>query len=242
MSTGKLELISIAAIEELLLKSGQKFKSSISGTIEDSSTFKTVRQAIEAYSYGDWTKSAELFITAWLYSRATLDYHFQQPLSYFAVPSHLGKELKLFENTVRTIYWLGIYALHDAAAAYFQAPNECKPKEMIRRGSETCKDVAHDAALRCMRYARMTEISEGNELSISLQQLNVKRINSNLPLIILSTCRSRNWMRENGPIPRTLEMARKSSGEDEAWKKLLDNIGSKFSSDPLSVGLLEYVA
>lgn len=233
MSTGQLELISITAIEELLLSKAMK----------ESSTVKAVRKAIAAYSCGDWTKSAELFIKAWNYSRATLDRHYQQPLSYFAIPSHLGKELSLFEKAARTINWLGIYALHDAAAAYFQAPDKCKPKKMVAHGngnSETCKDVAHDAALLCMRYSRMTEISEDNELSMSLQQLNVKRINSNLPLIILSTIRSRSWMRVAGPIRRTLKVARKSSGEDEAWKKLLENIENKFSCDPLSVGLLEY--
>ncbi|KFY80547.1 hypothetical protein V499_00622 [Pseudogymnoascus sp. VKM F-103] len=234
MSTGKLELISITAIEELLLCKA----------IKESSTVKAVRKAIAAYSCGDWTESAELFIKAWNYSRATLDRHYQQPLSYFSIPSHLGKELSFFEKAARTINWLGIYALHDAAAAHFQAPDECKPKQMVAHGygnSETCKDVAHDAALLCMRYSRMTEISEDNELSMSLQQLNVKRINSNLPLIILSTIRSRSWMRVKGPIPRTLKVARKSSGEDEAWKKLLENIENKFSCDPLSVGLLEYV-
>ncbi|KFZ00164.1 hypothetical protein V500_01160 [Pseudogymnoascus sp. VKM F-4518 (FW-2643)] len=234
MSTGKLELISITAIEELLLCKAMK----------ESSTVKAVRKAIAAYSCGDWTKSAELFIKAWNYSRATLDRHYQQPLSSFAIPSHLGKELSLFEKAARTIHWLGIYALHDAAAAYFQAPDECKPKEMVAGGkayNETCKDVAHCAAVLCMRYSRMTEISKDNELSISLQQLNVKRINSNLPLIILSTIRSKSWMRADGCIRRTLRRARESSGEDEEWKKLLENVENKYSRDPLSLGLLEYV-
>ena len=236
MSTGKLELISIAAIEELVLSKAIE-------AMKVSSTVKTVRKAIAAYNRGNWTKSAELFIDAWHYSRATLVCHFQQPLSYFAVPSHLGEELSLFEKMVSTINWLGIYALHDAAAAYFQAPDDCKPKKLVAHGngnSETCKEVAHDAALHCMRYSRMTEISKDNELSISLQQLNVKRINSNLPLIISSTIRSRSWMKER-PIHRTLKMARKSSGEDEAWKKLLENIENRYSCDPLSVGLLEYI-
>ncbi|KAL5344431.1 hypothetical protein ACLOAV_010691 [Pseudogymnoascus australis] len=94
---------------------------------------------------------------------------------------------------------------------------------------QTCKDVAHDAALLCMRYSRMTEISEDNELSMSLQQLNIKRINSNLPLIILSTIRSRHWMKDKGPIRRSLKEARKSSGKDEAWTKLLEDIENRYS-------------
>lgn len=175
MSTGKLELISVKAIEEMSLSKIMK-----------SSTVGAVRKAIRAYSCGDWTKSAELFDKAWLCSRATLKRHFQQQLPPFAIPSPLGKGLSFFEKEARTISWLGIYALHDAAAAYFQAPDECKPKEMVAGGkscNETCKDLAHCAAVLCMRYLRMTEISKDNELSLSLQQLNVTRINSNLPFV-----------------------------------------------------------
>lgn len=103
---------------------------------------------------------------------------------------------------------------------------------------KTCKGIAHEISLLCIRVARMTKRSEANLLSISLQNILIGRIMSNLPLIIVSTIRGTPWIERAGV--KTLQMSKDgSTGEDKMWSERLDNALTSASENPLSIMLLE---
>lgn len=272
MEFEKLELVSVAAVKELRRTNLTELFAPISD----------LREGIAAYEAGEWVKSAELFLKVWRYSENAFSGHLQKPLSLYDAPNFLHEELNQGEAALHTICWLGMYALHDAATAYFQAPDGTYNAGDIKRApstygrsnfgpvtdeavrvggdlktagvpitsvlhirdtvgqlldrSETYKDAAHNISLLCLRCLRMTQVSTSNILSIMFQESSLDRINSNLPLIIISTIRWRTWV--DRAVLKTLEMAaEKSSGKDAAWKRLSEDMLRSATCDPSSVML-----
>jgi hypothetical protein len=117
MDTRNLELVSKAAVDEM---PNHDFSF---GGMDVFGVFQMIKKAIVAYNSKKWIISAELFIKA---SRLTIhefNGHIVKPLSLYNVPDSLDDALSWGESNARTLRWLEIYALHDAATAYFQAPD-----------------------------------------------------------------------------------------------------------------------
>ncbi|KFY01359.1 hypothetical protein O988_02798 [Pseudogymnoascus sp. VKM F-3808] len=117
MDTRNLELVSKAAIDEM---PNHDFSF---GGMDVFGVFQIIENAIAAYNSKKWIISAELFIKASRRAEREFNEHILKPLSIYNVPDSLDDALSWGESNARTLRWLGIYALHDAATAYFQAPD-----------------------------------------------------------------------------------------------------------------------
>jgi hypothetical protein len=109
----KLELIPRALIEELQLFLLRDFIT----------PFQQLKDGIAAYESNEWDKSAELFINIWRCSENAFYSYLHKGLSLGFPPDSLEDELSRGEQAIRAMCWLGIYALYDAATAYFEAPD-----------------------------------------------------------------------------------------------------------------------
>ena len=115
MSTDVLELVSAAAVEKL------GSRDDFSGVMSVDRAYSDLRKAIKAYESRNWTQSAALFIKVWRYSELAVSNHLEEDISMDNIPDSLDEALSWDEKTTCTIGWLGIFALHDAATAFFQA-------------------------------------------------------------------------------------------------------------------------
>ena len=115
MDTRNLELVSKEAVDEM---PNHKFSA---GGMDIFGVFAIIKEAIAAYNSKKWIISAELFIKASRRTEREFNGHILKPLSLYNVPYSLDEALSRGELNARTLRWLEIYALHDAATAYFQA-------------------------------------------------------------------------------------------------------------------------
>jgi hypothetical protein len=107
----KLQLESIAAVKELQ-------SSDFSSEVIDQ-----LNQGITKYNSEKWAESAELFIIAWRYAENAFLSHLHKGLLLEKRSDSLEEDLSQGEPKIRAICWLRIYALHDAAIAFFAAPS-----------------------------------------------------------------------------------------------------------------------
>ncbi|KAH8585817.1 hypothetical protein B0O99DRAFT_696109 [Bisporella sp. PMI_857] len=292
MDNEKLELISRTAVIALR---GSNWSMGLSDVY---TLFPQLESGISAYDLGEWIKSAEQFIKVWRYSENYAAAYLSDELSLYNVPESLDEQLSWSESRAHTIRCLGIYALHDAATAYYQAPNngynpgttrfalssylhlELREEEneialpsqglvtgeslkisqeikgagvpiaslvrvldpigQILSDQKTCKGIAYDISLLCIKASHMMKISNANLLSVELQELCRRRVTSHLSLVIVTTIRGTQWVKRAGL--KTLEMAIAGlPSADLAWKRRLAHSLRVAKGNPLSIMLLEAV-
>ncbi|KAK8900845.1 hypothetical protein QC760_010609 [Botrytis cinerea] len=91
-----------------------------------------IDEGIKQYNERQWIDSAGQFIKVWRDSQNLLARSFQTSLSKINAPETLEQMLEHEGRTTRTIACLGIYALHDAIASFYQTPNDAPTIEVMK--------------------------------------------------------------------------------------------------------------
>ncbi|KAK8900853.1 hypothetical protein QC760_010617 [Botrytis cinerea] len=146
MASRSLELVLPKMIENL------EGKKNIEGFQDVVALKVPINKGIEEYNKKNWIDSADKFVETWRRSENQISRHFQKGLSLQNLPSSIEEGLQWGKDITRTVEWLGICALHDAAVSYFQTPEDTATKlDKIKFGVDYKKEMNFGLARRSVQ-------------------------------------------------------------------------------------------